>query len=466
MRKRRVWFGWEHGRALVTAAALVALLGASPATAQRRCLGDCNGDQQVTVDEIITMVNIALGAQQVSACPVADPNGDNQVTIDEIIQAVNSLLTSQCVELPGGEAVCGNGQREGDEECDDGGICVGTAKSGTACTKDSDCFTGNDEYKGVCDGGEKPYTFCNSNDDCPGGGTCVACRTFGGDGCAANCTTEQTVTYSLVPGVVNADQTLQPGTSGAVVHGDPLVLGLSLKGSQELKIGKERNGRITAVIPAASVQFEQIPISTLACACVRGAEYKTCGGAIFDQNGAFVESCTTGFASQPAQCPETRPCTAVFGPGNSAAGVVGCQSLSGVNVAVTQDSCEGDPGGPVQLSLSGQGGPGSALIVNAIGIGTSLGACQPSFCTDADPPSSRGTPNPLVFTTGQACATVLCKNDDPSYPAAPKCVQGAPASCANLSAGNINGFTLGGAFTALGQQTLGDIEVTNILVAQ
>jgi len=298
----------------------------------------------------------------------------------------------------------------------------------------------------------------------------VACRTFGGDGCAANCTLETTVTYSLVPGVVRPDQTLEPGTSGAVIWGDPLVIGLSLQGSQQLKIGKERNGLMTAVIPAASVQFPQIPISTLACACVRGAEYKTCGGAVFKPDGSFTESCTEGFASEPAVCPPERPCAAAFGPGNSAAGFVGCQGLGGINVSVTQHSCP-DPGnpdlnGPVQLSLSGNGGPGSALLVNAIGIGTAIGACQPTFCTDADPPGDRGTPNPLLFTTGEACATVLCKNDDPSYPAEPKCVTGQPVSCPNLSAGNITGLTLGGAFTALGQQTLGDIEVTVRLVAQ
>ncbi len=468
-RKKFPW--WKELRTFVALVAGVSFGWASAATAQQRCLGDCGGDGEVTVDEIITMVNIALGSQPVSSCPVGDANGDGEVTIDEIIQAVNSLLTSECIPVgPPGEAVCGNGQREGDEECDDGGICVGTSKAGSACTKDADCFGTDDQYKGVCDGGDKPYAFCNSNDDCPNGGRCIACRTFGGDGCAANCTTETTVTYALVPGVVRPDQTLQPGTSGAVVWGDPLVIGLGLQGTQQLKIGKERNGTITAVIPAASVQFPQIPISTLACACVRGAEYKTCGGAIFNPDGSFTESCTTGFASDPVECPSERPCVAVFGPGNSAAGIVGCTGLSGVNLSVVQNSCPnpGDPtvNGPVELTLSGTGGPGSTLLVNAIGIGTSIGACQPTFCTDADPPSARGTPNPLVYTTGEACATVPCKNDDPSYPAEPKCVTGQPGSCPNLSAGNITGFTLGGAFTALGQQTLGDIEVTNILVAQ
>jgi hypothetical protein len=39
------------------------------------CVGDCNHDRSVTVDEILTMVNIALGNADVSACPVGN-DGD------------------------------------------------------------------------------------------------------------------------------------------------------------------------------------------------------------------------------------------------------------------------------------------------------------------------------------------------------------------------------------------------------
>jgi hypothetical protein len=46
----------------------------------------------VTVDELITGVNIALGATPLSACPVFDPSGDGAVTVDEILQAVNNAL--------------------------------------------------------------------------------------------------------------------------------------------------------------------------------------------------------------------------------------------------------------------------------------------------------------------------------------------------------------------------------------
>jgi hypothetical protein len=56
------------------------------------CAGDCGGDGQVTIDELITMVNIALGSVPVSSCSVGDTSGDGDITIDEIIQAVNRAL--------------------------------------------------------------------------------------------------------------------------------------------------------------------------------------------------------------------------------------------------------------------------------------------------------------------------------------------------------------------------------------
>jgi len=56
------------------------------------CAGDCNDDGTVTVDEILTMVNIALGNADVSTCLAGDVNGDGQVTVDEILTAVNNAL--------------------------------------------------------------------------------------------------------------------------------------------------------------------------------------------------------------------------------------------------------------------------------------------------------------------------------------------------------------------------------------
>ncbi|MBX3025537.1 hypothetical protein KF840_11590 [bacterium] len=57
------------------------------------CPGDCNGDKQVAINELIIGVNIALGAQPVSACPSFDTNGDGSVAINELIGAVNAALS-------------------------------------------------------------------------------------------------------------------------------------------------------------------------------------------------------------------------------------------------------------------------------------------------------------------------------------------------------------------------------------
>jgi cysteine-rich repeat protein len=64
----------------------------SPGPPTVSCAGDCSGDAAVTIDELITLVNIALGSAQVSACMTGDWNGDNEITIDEILRAVNVAL--------------------------------------------------------------------------------------------------------------------------------------------------------------------------------------------------------------------------------------------------------------------------------------------------------------------------------------------------------------------------------------
>ena len=68
-----------------------------PATAA--CVGDCNGNEEVTADELITIVNIALGNAELSTCPVDDVDGNGEITIDQILQAVNNAL-SGCTPSP------------------------------------------------------------------------------------------------------------------------------------------------------------------------------------------------------------------------------------------------------------------------------------------------------------------------------------------------------------------------------
>ncbi|GIW42947.1 MAG: hypothetical protein KatS3mg077_0229 [Candidatus Binatia bacterium] len=56
------------------------------------CPGDCNGDQRVTIEELVTMAGIALELRPVAACEAADRDRNGQVTVDEIVAAVARAL--------------------------------------------------------------------------------------------------------------------------------------------------------------------------------------------------------------------------------------------------------------------------------------------------------------------------------------------------------------------------------------
>jgi hypothetical protein len=61
--------------------------------ARLACAVDCNIDGTVTVDELITAVNVALGLTSPNACLAGDSNGDGRVTIDEIVDGVRRALS-------------------------------------------------------------------------------------------------------------------------------------------------------------------------------------------------------------------------------------------------------------------------------------------------------------------------------------------------------------------------------------
>src|SRR5512140_2299713 len=122
-------------------------------------------------------------------------------------------------------ALCGDEVVDAGEDCDQGGTCIGGPSAGTHCKV--------------------------------GSATCTdgTCTTFGGTGCAANCTTEHDVPYTLVLGSLqtcdggpNEGQlcstdsdcpsatcspglTLAPGSSGVSIASDFLSLPLPLGGS-------------------------------------------------------------------------------------------------------------------------------------------------------------------------------------------------------------------------------------------
>jgi YVTN family beta-propeller protein len=50
------------------------------------CPGDCDGDGQITGNEIIRTVGIALGQAPLQSCPTADATGDGAIAIDELVR--------------------------------------------------------------------------------------------------------------------------------------------------------------------------------------------------------------------------------------------------------------------------------------------------------------------------------------------------------------------------------------------
>ena len=56
------------------------------------CPGDCGRNGEVTVDELIIGVNIALGSARLDQCSAMDSGADGEVTINELVSAVNAAL--------------------------------------------------------------------------------------------------------------------------------------------------------------------------------------------------------------------------------------------------------------------------------------------------------------------------------------------------------------------------------------
>lgn len=56
------------------------------------CVGDCNGSGYVSIAELVTMVNIALGQLQVDRCKAGDRDDNGSIEVPELVTAVNNAL--------------------------------------------------------------------------------------------------------------------------------------------------------------------------------------------------------------------------------------------------------------------------------------------------------------------------------------------------------------------------------------
>ena len=71
---------------------LTLLLLAAPVRALDVCIGDCNGNGVVGIDELLVGVNEALGLEAVARCPSFDANDDGHLAVNELLGAVRSAL--------------------------------------------------------------------------------------------------------------------------------------------------------------------------------------------------------------------------------------------------------------------------------------------------------------------------------------------------------------------------------------
>ncbi len=94
----------KASRACVPAVLAACLIGTYAVTVQGvcapRCVGDCNDDGAVAINELIVGVQIALGVFDVSRCQAVDANGDGGVAINELVLAVEASLGSAPAASP------------------------------------------------------------------------------------------------------------------------------------------------------------------------------------------------------------------------------------------------------------------------------------------------------------------------------------------------------------------------------
>lgn len=171
-----------HGsRPLLATVVLAGFALAGAAHAQ--CVGDCSGDGEVTVDEIVTGLSIALGNAGIEVCPAFDANVDGQVTVDEIVTSVNNALNGcpACGD-------CDDGNACTEDLCVDGAcvhepvICPDDGEECTAefCDPATGCGSTNvadgtscSGGVGVCQAGVCVASGCTSNDDCDDDNACT-----------------------------------------------------------------------------------------------------------------------------------------------------------------------------------------------------------------------------------------------------------------------------------------------------
>lgn len=254
--------------------------------------------------------------------------------------------------------------------------------------------------------------------------TCDDGNTFGGDGCAANCTEETVRVFRI-----------DPDRSMALTQFRSLIIPLRLEGTLRFTMGHPGpDGTIPFVIRKEDVGLHRIAVPGLACVCVRsdvasedfhfgpgnaGGGQLGCGEAgLFGADYLFRQHHSLGVVGRctgeesDALCNSGADC-----PAGSCFTVDDCAAARGT-VEGPDSPHPGVCNGPQELAISGQGPRGTMQIVDNIGFTLIFdgGGCDrdpddPAKgpdgepCTEDDPGQAPGRNVPA--TTGRAETLVV-----------------------------------------------------------
>jgi ELWxxDGT repeat protein len=194
------WLGSELWRSDGTAAGTRLVKDINAIAKPAPCVGDCNDDDIVTVDEIIALVQIGLGKVSFAICPASQLCFEGPpVTVDCIMRAVNSVLVGCPVPAVTPTATATPTVPAG--RCRNSGDCMVPSNSGfclepggfpgcgptpapvptqNRCRDDSDCvsrgnaFICNDVDPRTCQVGLACMLGCLSDRDCPTAQGCAS----------------------------------------------------------------------------------------------------------------------------------------------------------------------------------------------------------------------------------------------------------------------------------------------------
>jgi cysteine-rich repeat protein len=329
------------------------------------------------------------------------------------------------------------------------------------------------------------------------GEDCDDGNTYGGDGCAQNCTNETV-----------RDFPLDPTRTGAITQFSDQLVQLNFGGSLKFVTGRPgEDGLIPVAVPSKDAKFGRIPVPGVACACVRSLEQAAsfgpgnagvglirCGSGELgvssvtvsrDHNIGVVGRCLGGEKDGQA-CAMLADC-----PGGECFGAADCGQEEGT-LEPTNGTHPGVCNGPRIVGYTPGSGPrGSGGIFTNIGfdllfdggtccdVGIDDGCSDPTgekgedgiACSDDDPGATEGIDAPGF--TGPSSTAILDLNNMPGVNLGPgsmcgsdPCiaeVEGKPFDCdailANPSA-RFDSGELGFAFPILDYIGFGDALVT------